>query len=287
MGRGAVPRAQEKEHGVPQAALRPARSLRSHLLRLALVMLLPALLLGGWLTAQLTARLKADAEELLAAGARARALAVERELEAAVLLLTALGTSPYLDQGSEGFAAFHAQAREVVAPLDSFAIFVRRAEPRRQVVNSRLPLGTPLPSMLEDGPTAEVLRTGRPAFRAPQVLPLIEQRLASVAVPVRRGGELVGALAMPIQPDRLGALLRQPVGRFGSVAFIVANSGLQVVRLELREGMRVPAELPAGFLEATADRQRGVIRRPDASGEPLLIAFERVPVNGWLVALVA
>lgn len=71
MGRGAVPRAQEKEHGVPQAALRPARSLRSHLLRLALVMLLPALLLGGWLTAQLTARLKADAEELLAAGARA------------------------------------------------------------------------------------------------------------------------------------------------------------------------------------------------------------------------
>ncbi|MEI6160087.1 MAG: ATP-binding protein [Roseococcus sp.] len=255
------------------------------MLWLAVLLLLPAILLGGWLTIELAARLKADTEELLAGGARARALAVERELEAAVLLLQSLATSPHLDGGEAGLAAFHAQAREVVAPLGSSAIFVRREEPRRQLVNSRLPLGARLPDMLEDGAAAQAMRTGRPAFLGPVVLPGIEQRLAAVAVPVRRNGEVVGALSMPIQPGRLAALLRQPGGRIGSMGYILAPPNHLVAGLALSGGLTETTEIFPGFAERIGNETRGILRAPSPEGEAMLMAFERVPISDWVVVL--
>jgi hypothetical protein len=72
-------------------------------------------LLGGWLTAELAARLKADVGGAALGDRRrcTRALAVERELEGGGAAASiALATSPHLDGGeAEGFAAFHAQAR--------------------------------------------------------------------------------------------------------------------------------------------------------------------------------
>lgn len=248
------------------------------------MLLLPALLLGAWLTAELAGRMKADAEELLATGARAGALAVGRELESAVLLLGALSTSPNLDGGEAGFRAFHAQAREAIAPLESFLIFVRREEPRRQLVNSRLPFDAVRPTMLEGGASQETMRTGRPAFRPPIHLPGIEQELASVSVPVRRNGEVVGALAMPIQPARLGALLGQPTSSFGSIAFILASPDVPVASLWLR-GDRMPTQIPRGFSEAIGARTRGLLRGQGPNGQVMLMAFERVPVSDWIVVL--
>ncbi len=264
---------------------KPAPSLRQHLLRLACILLLPAVLLGAWLTIELAARLKTDAEELLATGARARALAVDRELEGAVLLLNALATSTHLDGGPEGFAAFHAQAREVLAPLEGFAIFVRREEPRRQLVNSRLPLGAAMPDMLEDGPAARAMRTGRPAFAPPIVLPLIERSLASVAVPVWRGGQVVGALAMPIAPARLGALLRQPVGSFGSAGFLLAPPDQPVVGIATASGASLSAEIPEDLFARMGGQVRGMLRGTGPGGQEMLMAFERVPSSGWVVLL--
>ena len=269
------------------SALPPAWSLRRHLLRLAILLLLPAILLGGWLTAELAARLKSDMETLLAAGARARALAVERELEAAVLLLQSLATSPHLDRGEAGYAAFHAQAREVVAPLGSFTVFSRREEPRRQLVNSRLPLGARLPEMLDSGPSAQAMRTGQPAFLGPVVLPCLGESLASVAVPVRRNGEVVGALAMPIQPARLAPLLRQPFGQVGSLGFILAPPDNMVASLVLAGGPPTAMRIPPGFIEQLGGEARGLLRGAAPDGQAMLMAFERVPVSGWVVVLAA
>lgn len=263
----------------------PAPSLRRHLLRLACMLLLPAILLGGWLILELAARLKGDAEELLAIGARARALAIERELEGAVLLLNALATSSHLDGGAEGMAAFHAQAREVLAPIEGFAIFARREEPWRQLVNSRLPLGSPLPDMLEQGPAARAMRTGQPAFAPPMMLPGIQRSLASIAVPVRRHGEVVGALAMPMSPDRLGALLRQPVGSFGSQGFLLAPPDQRVVGVATASGANIAAEIAPDFLDFIGPAERGLRRGVGPGDQQMLMAFERLPASGWVVVL--
>ena len=263
------------------------RTLRRHLLRLAVLLLMPALMLGAWLTVELAARLKTDVEEILSTGVRARALAVERELDLAVLVLASLATSPNLDGGEAGLAAFREQAREVVAPLGSFVIFARRENPRLQLVNTRLPPGATAPLMLTDGPSAEAARTGRPAFMAPALVPGINQVLAGIAVPVLRQGEIVGTLSMPMQPARLAALLEQPVGRFGSGAFILAPPDRMVTEVVFDGRQAGLMTAPPGLLEAIGDSRRGVVRRPGLGGRENLMAFERIAPSNWIVVLAA
>lgn len=249
--------------------------------------LLPATLLVGWLGMELAAHLKSDTEAQLAGGAMSRALAVERELEAAVQLLQSLATSPHLDGGEAGYVAFQAQAREVAAPLGSFAMFVRAEEARRRQVNSPPPFDTELPRMLEDGAAARALRTGQPAFQGPLHLPGIEQSLARVAVPVRREGAVVGALSIPIMPARLAALLRQPLRQIGSVAFIVMPPDGLGGGLVFAEGAAGDWAVPAGLLQRLGGAPRGLVRAPGPGGASMLMAFERVPISGWVVVLAA
>jgi len=261
-------------------------SLRRHLFHLSALLLLPALVIGAWLTAELAHRLRSDLEQLLAAEARAAAAAVGRNLQSAVVLLETLGTSPYIVRGANGLEAFHAQARMAVAPLGSFVVLTLPAAPLRQVTNTRLPFGAALQANLPDGPSAEALRTGRPAFRPPQPLPGIEQVFATVAAPIRREDQrIVAALAMPIPAVRLGHLLRPPDGASSSSAFILAAPTSSVVSLSTR-GDALP-EIPAReILDRVGDQQRGMLRRPDApAGTPALLAFERIPVSGWIVVL--
>ena len=264
----------------------PARSLHGHLVHLAVLLLLPALLIGAWLTAEVAHRLRSDLEGLLAGEARAAAAAVGRELQAAVVMLETLGTSPHLDAGADGLAAFHAQSRMAVAPLGSFVILTLPEDPMRQVANSRLPFGANLPNNLPEGPAAVALRTGFTAFLPPVSLPGIEQVFAGVAVPVRREAHgMIAALAMPLPAARLGPLLRQSERATSSSAFILAAPTSSVVSLSTRGDVlpRMPARV---ILDLAGDQQRGILRRADApAGDPALIAFERVPLSGWIVAL--
>ena len=263
-----------------------ARSLRGHLVRLAVLLLLPALLIGAWLTAEVAHRLRSDMEGLLAAEARAAAAAVGRDLQTAVVLLETLGTSPHLDAGADGLEAFHAQARLAVASLGGFVMLTLPEDPLRQVINSRLPFGTNLPDNLPEGPAAVALQTGRIAFRPPLDLPGIDQVFAGVAVPIQREGRgVIAALAMPLPAARLAPLLRQPDRASSSSAFILAAPANSVVSLSTRGDVlpRIPAR---DILDLAGDQRRGLLRRGDApTSDPALIAFERVPVSGWIVAL--
>jgi len=261
---------------------RRARGLRGHLMLLGAALLLPALLLGGGMTWDLALRLQHQAEADLMASARAAALAVNEELEGSLLVLCTLATSPHLDPQAWRLEDFHWQAREVAAMLETFVILVAKDNVAQQAVNSGQPLGAPLPSVPNGAASVIALRTGRPTFVPPVYMPEIDRALAIVAVPVVRGGEVLGALAMPLATSRLELPLRPHDGGLGSTAFILGPRNRLVGRQPEPERTITPT-VPAWIAEAVGERDRGMIRGEGLDGVPAVLAFERLPINGWLV----
>ena len=117
------------------------RSVRVYLVALVLALLLPA-----WAVATFTAfRLAEAGREAIAAEAlettRAVAAATEREIGALRASLIALSTSPALVEGD--LARFHHQASTLAAAIGVEVILT--APDGRQLVNTTLPFGQPLP----------------------------------------------------------------------------------------------------------------------------------------------
>jgi hypothetical protein len=115
-------------------------SVRSRLIGLVAVVLMPALLFGGWLTSR-----SADSErELLERNSESKAEQVrtdiEHEIISAIAMLTALSTSQFIK--TEDFEAFHRQSRELARQLDA-QVVLTDVKAGKQVVNAPIPWGSP------------------------------------------------------------------------------------------------------------------------------------------------
>jgi PAS domain S-box-containing protein len=60
-----------------------------------------------------------------------------------------------------------------------------------------------------------------------------------------------------------------------------------VGNLVLASGAAADMPIPPGFAERLGEGARGLVRGPGLDGQPMLMAFERVPFNGWIVILAA
>ena len=121
---------------------RPSVPLRVYLLLLVLGAMLPGAVLTAILVAQTFAGNRSVVERRLLDSARVDAAALDRELEATVRTLEVLATSPALQAGD--LAAFHDEAERVRRTQRGwFSVLLLTAD-ARQLMNTRLPLGTPL-----------------------------------------------------------------------------------------------------------------------------------------------
>ncbi|MDB5415675.1 MAG: domain S-box protein, partial [Rubritepida sp.] len=153
-------------------------------------------------------------------------------------------------------------------------------------VNTGQPLGRPLPSVASGGPSIVALRTGRPAFAPPVYMAEIDRSLAVVAVPVMRGGEVRGALAMPLATGRLAQPLMPAPGALGSVAFILGPASRLVAR-QPDPDLILARTGPEWISAAIGDRARGILRGEGLDGEPAVLAFQRLAISNWVVVVSA
>ncbi len=157
------------------------RGVRAYLVALVLVLLLPA-----WLAAGLAARrlAEADRQAIAADGreaARAIAAATEREIGALHASLVALATSPALAEGD--LELFHRQASTLAAALGAQVMLI--APDGRQLVNTALPYGTPLPRAAWSDGLAE---GGRAMVSEVYRAPIGGRATVAVSLPVRIPG---------------------------------------------------------------------------------------------------
>ena len=257
-------------------------SLRSHLITLVLVAVLP-LLVFAVIVVGLAADSQRDATERgLRATGRAMGTAVDHTLDNAIGALEVLATSELLDAGD--LPAFHrVAARALDAQRGWLSVAV--VDPSgRQLLNTLRPTGAALPPPADARTVATVL-----ARRMPVVSDLVSGDLPGrthvvVAVPVLRDGALLGALLTALDVGTLVRVLETQQLPDEWVAGVVDGRGVVVARTpEPQHFIGRPAA--PGYVEMASRRDAGSARLVGVDAVSRHTVFNRLQHAPWTVFL--
>ena len=255
--------------------------LRAHLVIFGLAIVVPVLLYSAFLLHRYTQSVHASNERRALEIARALSADIDREITAIITTLETLATSPPLIY--EDYADFYAQAREALRSRPWHVVLI--GPNRQQLVNTRVPWGTPLPVSSLANP--DLLRIARET-QQPYVSDLFQGTIAkrlifSVSVPVRKGEAIPYVLVMSLEPDRLVEILTGESLPPGWLAAVSDRKNLNMARTRLaKEFLGRP--IPEESVRLYAGRPEGVIQTTDFESQRSLHAFHWSRLTGWRVA---
>ena len=254
-----------------------ARPLAWHLAVLCLALVVPILVLGAimaWFYAN-AERARLEREAL--SKAHQVIAATDREFAGLIATIKVLGLSRFLQSGD--LDNFDAQAREVYRRIGVNVVV--RSRDGRQLVNTRVPRGEPLPAVVDPESDLAVLQTKQPHVSNLFVGGVSHRPGYIVNAPVVREGEIIFFLSLRIDPERMRDVILQAEPPAGWTAAVADRRGLVAAHSSRHEEM-LNKQLPL-LIKSEGMRHDGVLRNGDAVGDPDvgMTAFSRSPLTGW------
>ncbi|MDB5509766.1 MAG: histidine kinase [Hyphomicrobiales bacterium] len=258
-----------------------ARSLRTHLLVLAIVVLIPQIILGSIISYRYADDARANIERQTIAGAERYAQELDRYLEGAVASIQALAGSVHSTPDSRDL---YDRAQELL-PLRGSAI-VMRDRTGQQVLNTTLPYGTPLP------PTASaavreadelVFTTGEVAFSNVYTGTTNKDWFVLADVPVRIDGEIRYAMNIAIRSQDLrDRLLRQiPEGWLATIL----DKDFRVIARAVDHARFVGQKANQPIINAIMTGNSGTTRSTTLDGRQVFASFTKSQISGWTTVI--
>lgn len=266
-------------HGVSiSRAVRPSR-IRTYLVLFALALVLPLLVVSMVALDRMAAIEESQIEARVPQIANNLVVAVDQELDRALVTLETLATSPDLKGGD--LRGFHDQAVLALKSKKAAIVLVDRSY--RQLVDTLKDYGAPLPPTADPTTAQRVIETGRP-----QISDLFKGSISglpvfNVEVPIFDANQQVQyVLIMSFQAAHMSDLLEQFHLSPGWIAGITDRNGIVLARSERPDdfvGSALPEALFAQTKAAT-----GIYRATNVSGAPILRATKRSERSGWYVS---
>ncbi len=258
------------------------RGLRSRLVLLVLVTLLPLGLFAVVLILLFAHEARLTTERGMRATARALALAIDREVGEVSMALEVLAVSRPLAAGD--LAGFYQQCLEVlrVLPPDTWLTLSDGAG--QTLITTREPYGTPLAGHVAPDVVGHVAATGRPHYSDLVVDAVTQQFVVLFNVPVVRAGQVAAVLTLTRPAVTLGQLFdeqRLPPG------WIAALNDRQhrILARSFEPGRFVGTSVTPRMAERSAATDEGWFANLSAEGTPIYTAFSRIRSTGWTMVL--
>ena len=251
-----------------------ARPLLLYVLALAAVMTAPPLLLAGMATARFVSSEQGRLQTLMRETTDHAVAHTDQFLVGKIAMLQALATSPALD--GQDFRQLDQQARELLN-LQGMNIVLRDLA-GQQLVNTRVPFGTPLPRVPNYDADFHVARTKAPYVTDLYLGVMARGPLIRVIVPVIRGGVVTHTLTASLAPTSLARLLEEAGLTDPYRGAIADRSGTVIGRVAHDQGL-IGKPLPN--YAAFPDRQ-GTWSGSNSEDVQVVVAYKRSPLSGWL-----
>jgi PAS domain S-box-containing protein len=203
--------------------------------------------------------------------------AIDREIIAEIKRLRALATSPSLRQGD--LAEFQRQAETALgSPQSGSIVLIDRNI--QQLVNTRVPLGNPLPKAVVPKPIARSFATGEPQVTDLFMAPIVDELSVGIIVPVQIDGE--NRYVVVRTPDRHALTHLVTANELATGWRAVVSDASYRVISRSEEGLFLGSELPPSQKRRVGS---GVFEFLDAEGRPSLEASTRSVLTGWETAV--
>ena len=250
-----------------------ARSLLAHVMALAAAMTVPPMVLAIVTTTTWVRSERLQLENVMRENTERAVAQVDRYLGGKIAMLQALATSPAIDLGD--FQRLDAQARELL-DLQGLNIVMRDLK-GQQLVNTRVPWATPLPTVPNHQVDQEVTSNRAPVVSDFYVGVMARGPLIRVIVPVIRNDEVWYTLTASLAPTVLTTLLREAGLEEPYVGSIADRTG-RILARGTEDAALIGKELP-GFrdLQGTSGDWSGTnVESVQVRGHWL-----RSPLSGW------
>jgi signal transduction histidine kinase len=256
--------------------------IRTRLLILILAILVPALVAAALAVGYVYLEERRAQENSIKEATRAFALLVANELESHEGMLHALASSPALAQGN--LAEFYKHAKSL-APTPE-AVLILMEKDGRQLLNTRAPLGSPLPSRRSSNIGALMDRYGadRTLVSDLFVAPLGKRQDFVLQVPVRIDGAIRYFLDMGINASSLQELMGSQRFPAEWQTAIVDRTGKVVARSRDADQFRGRTVSDIALRHFAAGSE-GVFASRNLAGVPVQAFFSTVPGIEWKVVV--
>jgi signal transduction histidine kinase/CheY-like chemotaxis protein len=211
---------------------------------------------------------------------RATLAAVDAEIRGTVGTLQALSSTSSLVSGD--FEAFHHRAGEVLASQPSWQNMLLTDRDGRQIVNARLPWGTPLLQQPAEPRSIEAaIATRKPAVGDLNFAPRLGNEPGiSVRVPIAHGSEVTHVLSAVLSVASFQQLLASQGLPSDWVTGIVDNNGRLIARLPPTEPGKQAGE---DYLRHTRASAEGWFRGRTLEGKDTFTAYSTSALTGWSI----
>ena len=256
--------------------------IRTYLFILGLVILAPMVAFAVMAVLALDWQQRVGVQRGAVETARALTNAVDRELSGVMTTLETLGTARSL--GRDDLAAFHEDARRLLATRTEWNTIILIAPTGQLVVDAFFPFGTVLPRLVERESFETILRTGLPTVGALRRGPLTGRFASAVRVPVMRDGRIAYVLTGVVEVTAIQQILGRQQIPPDWVSTVFDQDGTVVARTRNAEafvGQRVSPE----FAQVLARSREGWEVTHTLEGAPVYTAYSRSVATGWGVGL--
>ena len=254
------------------------RSIRVYLFALVGICLLLATTAFGIVFAQTNATNRHHAEAQTRETAKALSQAVDGKLERAMGVLAALSTSNAAL--SQDWPTLDEQARAAFRDRDAWIVVQDRTG--RQLVNTRLPRGSDLPTGVPPVEMWKDIADGKPRT-CDLVRGYVERHIVCVDVPIGRGRTPQYAMSVVFRPSSFGPIITRDDVRAGNIATLVDRSG-KVIWRNIKPDQFVGHSATGPMMKALrSGTDSGVLESTSLEGVPMLSAFDRSALSGWSV----
>ncbi|WP_062095735.1 sensor histidine kinase [Caulobacter sp. CCH5-E12] len=258
---------------------RRANSVRGRLVLLTISLLVPALLSMGFLLARADRESRGQLYQQLVTTARALSGAVDRQAATGISVAETLATDQALINGD--WAAFHARALRAMHNRSGW-IVVADAN-GQQVLNTRVPYGSPLPRIKRMPDEARAYAAGRSKVSDLLEGPVAGKPVITVGTPITVQGQFY-VLSYVVDSASFTSVFRQQLVPDRWVATLLDNKRRVIARSRLND--KFTGALASKDMEENLRRStEGVNKSVSLEGVPTMVAYTRSPQTGWTLVV--
>lgn len=208
-------------------------------------------------------------------------LVVDREMQGILSGLTVLASSPAL--ADDNFEEFRKLAAAFLTRFPDSPSIVIGDRSGQIVFNSSEPAGVALPKRTERPGRDAVFRTGLPVFSPVFIGALSKKPIVTVSVPVYRDGSVVYDLSFNPPQATFQRIIDQQKPSDDWTIAIFDRDGVNFARVP-NPSRTVAKKASPSLLAVMFSAPQGTARTVSLEGVPLMTAFSRSGLTGWITA---